>query len=270
MEAQATATQVSVLNTIPVETKVAIVVPLYGYFADARVVQFDAESLKEFMDRIRTSQIKSYVILVAESDRLPKEVKQYLNVHFASANVKGVTAENGATYLEYLEEGIDSALNDTDAQFIVVANPWIRLREGVLDNLCQELNGQRADVICGFDLRTYNYGGQVGIPYEQFDSFQFNPARVEWNFEWNLWGCRKQVAQQLDIDIDYKTHYFVNREFWQRLSGPSRGFVVASDQNYPFYSFNVDWTLIETKEEFEADKARFLTKWGFTPEISYN
>lgn len=261
-------TQTDWTELIPKEETAAIIVPLFGYFKDSPVQQFTVKSLQYSLSRVHTSNLKSYIIFVAESDRIPLEIQQFLVTNYSAGNIKGAHVDRDSSYIEYIEEGIDVALNETDAKFIVVVNPWISIREGEIDNMLERLNKGDVSIVSGFDLKTYKNNGTVGIPAEEFDTFVFNPPQASPGFNWNFWAMMRQTAQMITLDIDYKTHYFFERDMIQQFG--QKGFIFEQNQNFPIYSFDVDWKLVEPEAEFFEDGQRFLDKWHFSPDgITY-
>jgi hypothetical protein len=246
------------INTVAPEQKVAIIVPLYGYFKDLKERELGKDTLELLARDLQTSSVKNYIIFVAESKRLTKDVKNFLTVKFASGNVKAIEVEEFASYNQYIEEGIDCALNDTDANFIVVANPWITLRSGEIDGLIGKLNIGDASIISGFDVRS------IGVSDEEFDGYVFPAPRAMPGFNYNFWGTTRQMAQMFSIDIDFKTRYFTEDDFYQTFV--RNNFVTETSQYFPIYTLPVDWKILESEKDFFEDGQRFIDKWHFMPE----
>ena len=111
------------MENIPKEETVAILVPLYGYWKDAKIKQFTLNSLTYALNNLHTNKLKSYIIFIGESDRIPSNIQHFFIANYSAGNVKGAHVDRDSSYAQYLEEGIDTALNETDAKFIVVVNP---------------------------------------------------------------------------------------------------------------------------------------------------
>ena len=131
--------------------------------------------------------------------------------------------------------------------------------------MLERLNRGDVSIVSGFDLRTYDNNGKIGIPADEFNDYKFNPPRAFSGFDWNFWAMNRQTAQMITLDIDYKTHYFFERDMIQQLG--QKRFVFESSQFFPIYSFDVDWKLVESETDFFEDGQRFLDKWHFIAEI---
>ena len=83
----------------------------------------------------------------------------------------------------------------------------------------------------------------------------------------NFVCVKRPYAEMITMDSRYLTHYFIGVDFWQNMF--AKGFEVISSQFIPTYSFGVDWTMLESREEFESDKRHFIEKWRFAPNVNY-
>lgn len=264
------------MSTIPKEKKVGIIVPLYGYWADLPVKQLTEEELALFMTAIKTTKLKSHIFFAGEMSRLPKPIQDIVIGRSQGGSVIPVDIEPFSPYMSYVKDAIDCCLEETDCEFLVIANPWILLRDNSIDQMVEMLNTSGADIISGIDLRKTKWGEyQNGIPPQLAQSFNFAPPLnvINKDFDMNFWGMSRRHAQVLDIDTGptaqqpgkqgYKTIYFVEPD----VMGASfqNRFTIMSTQFLPFYSFDVQWGEIEVKEDFEEDKAYFQKKWRFLP-----
>lgn len=257
------------IGTIPSETKIAVVLPMYGFWSDVEVQELTAQVLQTSLFRLKTEQNKLYFIFVAENSRTTQDIRNIVIGKKQGGNVLAIDIEPFSTYGQYLEEGLDIAKTETDAKFIVVVNPWTIVRNNSIDALIERINKSDVSVVSGFDLRTFQDTGRGlnGVPASDLDTFGFNPPIELRDFECNFWGLTKQMAEILTIDPEYKTHYFLARDVWQ--TSFQRGLEVISSQFFPVYTLPVDWTTLETREDFEHDKKRFMEKWKFDPNINY-
>jgi hypothetical protein len=254
------------LNTIPDDETVAIICPLYGYWSDLKIQQLNLETLKKSLENVVSQHHKSYLIIVAEADRTSKELQNWFATKNAAGNVLGVSVEKPATYGDYLKEGLDAALEETSSKFILVINPWIAVRETyTVDGMLERVNKMDANIVSAFDMRTYAHNGLLGVPDSEFLSFQFNPPMEirDWNID--LWCATRQTIERLNIDSEYKTHYFIARDLWQTTQ--QSAIESMSSQNFPIYSFLITWTILESSEDYEHDKQHFIQKWHFDPMI---
>jgi len=174
-------------------------------------------------------------------------------------------------YGDYIKDGIEYLLENTDCEYIVITNPWIMLKDNSIDQMAQRLNTGDVDIISGVDLRKLVWGTYNGIPAEQFDTFNFNPPTEIANkhFDFNFWGMTRQHAQVLisRIDTDYKTIFFQQADIWGNAFNIQYNLI--SSQFLPFYSFDIDFKTVDAKDEFEEDKQHFIDKWGFITETKY-
>ena len=253
------------MDSIPAEQKIGIVIPMYGYFADLPEQQLEWEALSVFLKSVKSRNLKSFLVFPAETKRLSKNVQNVLIGRQQGGGMEIVQMDPYSSYGDYVQEGISYLLEETDCQFIVIANPWIFLKEDSIDQMAQRLNTVNADLVCGVDLRKIVWDGKVGIPAEEFEVFNFNPPTELNNKEFNLdfWGMTRAIAQVLKIDGTFKTKYFQLPDLWGNAFRAS--YSIVQTQYLPFYSFDVDWKQIDSEEEFLEDQAKFIAKWGFNP-----
>lgn len=254
---------------MPPETKVALVIPLYGFWSDLQTQELTAKVLQASLFRAKTEKHKLYYVFVAEAARVDDGVKNLLAGKGLGGNMLAVGVDKLSSYSEYLTEGIDAALTDTDATFIAVLNPWTIVREGAIDALVERLNKKDVAIVSGYDLRTHVDTAKApsGVPASQLDTFQFNPPIEVRDFCSNFWGMTRQNAERVTIDVDYITQYFVARDTWQ--SSRHRGMEVISSQMLPIYSLQVDWKNIEQSTDYSTDMQLFMKKWTFDPQILF-
>lgn len=255
------------VGTVPPEAKVAVIIPLYGYWSELPVPQMTAQVLQVLLLRLKCYRNKMYFIFVGESNRLEKDVRDIIAGKKLGGDTRAIAVEAYASYNEYIVEGLNAILEDTDSQFVLVANPWIMLKDGVVDEMVERLNRKDVGIVSGFDTRSYKHAGGIGIPAEQLDTYQFNPPVEDNAFDWNFWGMTRQTAEMFKLDPEYQTHYFSSVDSWAYQF--SAGMTVITSQFLPFYSFDIDWKLLESEEDFQKDYQRFLTKWKFDPSINY-
>lgn len=253
------------MDTIPKDKKIGIVCPMYGYYVDSAEPQLDWQELSTVIGRLKSTTLSSYLVFTCESDRLSKNVKNVLIGRQKGGGMQVLEVDKYSTYSEYLNEGINYLLDETDCEFIITVNPWVLLREDSIDQMAMRLNTDNVDILSGVDLRKIKWGSQEGIPPEQFETFNFNPPQelINKEFDFNFWGMTRSRAQQLKIDSNYKTIFPVQFDIWGTAF--SYSFQIVSSQYLPFYSFDVKFKEFCTEGEFEEDKAKFQQKWGFIP-----
>ena len=248
-------------KVVTTKTKIAVVVPLFGYWRDAKTAQLDIETIKIALDRVYSSVHQLIIVFVSEAPRLSTEVSNYLVGLAKAGNVFGVLVnQKNATYNDYFRRGIEYVLNDTDAQFIINLNPWIITQHHAIDIMIDRVNVDDAKMICGFDLKGI-------IDPALFPTYRQNAPVEERDINLDFFGCRRSTAEMIAVDPNYKTHYFMARDMWQSLY--QKGFEAITTQRVPVFSFDVDWKELESLEDFESDKLVFNAKWRFLPDITY-
>lgn len=245
---------------VTAKSKVAIVVPLFGYWKDVEGNQLGVETLKATLDRIYSGVHQTYVLFVGTPERMSNEVQNYIFVSAQAGNSKGVQVEPEASYSEYVKEGIDAALKETDASFIVVVNPWTIIQHGGLDVIVDRVNrAGSAKIVSGYDLRGI-------ISDYEFDNQTYQIPKEERDLNLNFVAITRAYAEMLDLDVGIKTHQYLARDVWQTMY--SKGYDVITTQKVPIFSFDIGWRLYETSEALEGDKQYFIRKWGFDPSIN--
>lgn len=243
------------------KSKVAVVVPMYGYWQDASG-QLDDQTLKATMDRAFSNIHQLYFIFVAEEKRLSDKVGSALIGISKGGNFKGVAAKAGDSYGEYLRAGIECAIHETEASYVVVINPWQMLQYNGIDILIDRINKEDAKVVSGFDVKGT-------IDGEAFHEYKFNKPLEYKGLELSFFGMKKYTAEVINFDPNYKTHYFIGRDAWQTLF--TKGFESMISQRIPIFTFDMDWHEFESESDFEQDRIYFESKWHYGLEdVKYN
>lgn len=267
MQSESNEPTVEWMKTIPHETKIGVVIPLYSYWVDGTNTQLDWEVLSTFLTNLNSKNLKCYKVFVAESPRLSRNVQNVLIGQSKGGGMEVIDVDRHSTYGDYIKEGIDFILEQTDCDFVVIANPWIMLRGNSLDQLAEKLNMATSNLVCGVDLRKLKWGEYTdGIPADKFESFNFNPPMDAENSKelfGDFWGMTRSTAEMIKIDPDYRTIFYQAPDIRGMLF--NLGLNVIASQYLPFYSFEVLWKEIESEEAFEADKQKFIAKWRFCP-----
>lgn len=250
------------------KSTVAVIVPLYGYWNDVQDNPVNGEVLAAVMRRVYSNVHQLVIVFVAHPQTLPhdnNDSESVANILLAKAqagNVMNVPVSRQATYAEYISEGVAAVLEDTKASFVVVINPWILMQEGALDVLVDRTNfGDEAKVVSGFDVRTLTEP-------EQFDTFRPSAPREQFDISLDLLCIPRYALEMIKLDPVYQTHKFLERDIWQQIF--SMGFSVITSQRVPIFPFDFPWTSYETKDQFEADRAHFSSKWRFDAGLEYS
>jgi hypothetical protein len=247
------------MSSIP-NSKAAVIIPLYGFWSDAPTEQMTAEVLQVALSRLKSKNHFLHLLFVSEWQRTPREIQNIINGYGQGGNAIHVEAKPFASYSEYIFEGLQYALESTDARFIMFYNPWIMIREDGVDQMLERTNRSDVGIVSGYELRSI-------IEAKDFDTHKIDLPKEDRDLNINFLCMTRQFSEIMTFDGEYKTHYFLSRDWWQSMY--SRGFEVITSQFIPIYSFEVDWTLIEDIEWYEQDKKHFIEKWKFDPAINY-
>lgn len=246
---------------ITAKSTVAVVIPLYGYWNDIPDNPVNGEVLAAVLKRMYSNIHHVILIFVAHPESIPNEPGQKNTVgsiimgKAQGGNVLNVAVSRDSSYGEYVAEGMDAALENTTASFIVVFNPWVLIQDGALDVLIDRANfGDNAKVISGYDVRE-------AITPEAFDLYKTTAPIEQYDLSLNFLGMPRYAAEIMKLDPEFKTHSFLERDMWQRMF--SKGYDVITTQRLPIFPFDFPWTNYETKEQFDLDRAHFVKKWGF-------
>jgi len=249
--------------TVTGKSTVAVIIPLYGYWSDIKDNPLVKERvLSVVMQRIYSHTHQLYLIFVANPQTVPNDLNDKYSVanvliSMAQAgNVKAIEVDRNASYSEYIETGMDCALNETNAQYVMVFNPWVMIQENGIDVLVDRANrADDAKVISGFDFRSL-------VEPEAFDSARINIPTEELDLSLNFLAMPRFMADLIKVDSQYLTHQYLERDLWQQVM--SKGYAVITSQRVPIFPFDFPWNKYETKEDKQQDKEYFGKKWGFT------
>lgn len=242
------------------KSKVAVIIPLYGYWKDASTEQLTKETLKLCIDRITSSIHQVYIIFVGEMKRISDDVGNVVAGHCTAGNARFVRVPEGSNYADFIRAGFDALKDGIDAQFVVNINPWLVFQYDGIDIIIDRINRDDAKIVSGFDLRGL-------VEPNQFNTYHANIPKEERDLCINMFGLKTAMIDLLQLDPKYTTHYFIGRDMWQRMY--TQGFEVITSQKIPIFTFKVDWDGLDTVGDFEVDKAYFISKWGFDPGIKY-
>lgn len=252
---------------VTAKSTVAVIVPLYGFWGDIPDNPVNGEVLKMALSRMYSQIHHLYIIFVAHPQSLPVNAKDPNSVgnillgRSKMGNTKNISVSRDATYNEYVIDGIECALNETNAQFLVVFNPWVMIQEGAIDILVDRVNrADDAKVVSGYDVRSV-------LEPENFDNYVNYTPNEEWDFSFNFVAMPRYVGEMISFDPTYQTHVFLERDIWQQVA--QKSFAVITSQRVPIFPFDFPWLDYETKPEFESDKAYFNQKWRFDPGLTY-
>jgi hypothetical protein len=245
-------------------SKVAVVVPLYGYWGGVENGFFDEDILRTALEHVVSFAHTWYIIPLAEPERLTRQMYETLNGYNSGGNMNGVRMPAGSTYPDYVAKGIEVALRETDSQYIVVYNPWGVIQKHGVDSMIERitLNGN-APVICGYDMR-------AEIAPQEFMSYKVKAAprefasyRAKHLLSLNFIGMKRFIAEMCTIDPRFKTQPFAERDFFQQVA--MKGFDAVTSERVPTFFFEVPWEKYVEPDWYADDMEMFVKKWGFTP-----
>ena len=252
---------------VTAKTKIAIIIPLYGFWSDVKNNPVNGEVLNIALSKLYSQIHQTYLIFVANPQTLPNDASDSSSVgnvllkKTREGNMVILPVERDATYTDYIQVGMDYAISETNASFMVVFNPWVMIQDQALDILVDRCNrADDAKVVSGFDLRSV-------IEPESFNLFKPLIPSEERDLSFNLVAMPRYMAEQIMIDDQYHTHTFLQRDMWQQVR--QKSFEAITSQRIPIFPFDFPWEDYETKEQFEEDKQRFIGKWRFDPGIYY-
>lgn len=242
------------------KSKIAVIVPLFGYVKDAPSEQLNVDTLKLSLDRINSSVHQIYIVFVGEVNKVPEDVGNIIVGRVQAKNAIFTNVPEGSTYTDYLRAGFDTVIKDLEVQFVININPWMIFQHNGIDIMIDRINMDDAKVFSGFDLRDV-------IDPKDFHTYRANVPIEERDMTLDFFGMRRGTLDMLKIDPLYKTHYFMARDICQATF--RQGFEFITTERVPIFTFKVDWKDLESGENFEADRVYFLSKWGFDPGLKY-
>jgi hypothetical protein len=252
------------------KSSVAVVVPLYGYWNDVIDNPVNGEVLELVLQRIYSKVHHLYIIFVANPQSLPNDFgdsKSVANIIISKSqggNVKNIPVSRDATYTEYVREGMEFALSATNAQFVVVINPWVMIQEGGLDALIERVNrAGDAKIVSGTNIRTLLQPGQEG----EFDRYHVASPMERQETDFNFLGIARYAAEMITFDPAYKTKDFLEVDIFQSMR--AKGFAVISSDQIPIFPFDFPWSDSVDRAMFEEDRAHFIKKWTFDCGLEY-
>jgi hypothetical protein len=243
------------------KSKVAVIVPLFGYWSDAKTDQLNQQTLSVFLNRIYSGNHDVYIYIIGNTGRIDAKAAKVIVAKAEAGNYRGIEIDADASYGDYVRKGIDVALTESKSSYFVIANPWLLIQHGAIDRIIDRVNvADDAMIVCGNDV-------SMTIQPEGFDNFRTQYPREVRGVTFDFACLTRQAAEMFQLDPIYKTHSFLERDTWQTAF--IKGFEAVTTEKVPIFNFDVDWKELETRSDFEADKAQFIKKWGFDPGIHY-
>lgn len=245
---------------------VAVVVPLYGYWNDVPNNPLLEEPVLSFsLNRLYSNVHNLFIIFVANPETIennPKNPTSVANVLLSKAragNTKNLPIDRDATYPEYIAKGIDYALTETKAQFVMVFNPWVMVQEGGVDVLVDRANrADEAKAISGYDLRSE-------ISPEQFEGYRNPMLNEKWFISFDFFCMPRFAAEMVKWDTSYKTHTLFEFDVAQQLR--SFGFAAINYPQATIFPFEFPWKTYEKSIQQQEDQSTFTKKWGFSVQL---
>ena len=246
------------------KSKVAVIVPLYGYWKDINDNPLNLQTLQLSIDRITSSVHNLYIFFVAESARTPVDIANYIVTHSqAGGNFYGVKVDDGSSYADYVRKGVEVAMDTTESAYFIVLNPWNLIQRIGIDAMVDRINySDEVKLVSGYDLR-----GEITT--DEFDpkDFEikcFNIPQEKQRVDSNFMGIARYALEMTPLDQNIKTAYYLERDMFQNLH--TKGYNAVATQLVPMFVFDVNIDSIENPTDLESDRAYFVSKWGFNPE----
>lgn len=245
-------------------SKVAVIVPLYGYWKTIMENPLNVETLKLTVDRINTSQHQLYIFFVGVTNLIQSDVANYLMGKMQAGNCYGVEVGESATYADYLREGFRVAHDtpDVDAAYFIVLNPWVLIQQNGIDMMVDRLNiGDNAKIISGYDLHESISTNDFDMV--EFEKFCMAVPKEQRDLNTNFFGITRYALEMVTLNPNIKTSHYFKWDMAQSLY--QRGYDVITTQRLPIFVFDIDLQDIEQQSDVEADKNYYISVWGFSP-----
>lgn len=248
---------------VTAKSQVAVIVPLFGYSNEIP----DNPLLKDHvlsivMNRIYSNVHQLFFIFVAVPETLennpsdPASVSNVLLARDRAGNVKNIPVGREATYPQYVAAGMEYALHETKAQFVMVVNPWVLIQEGAVDAIVDRANrADEAKIISGYDMREK-------VEPEEFDTYRNSNLKEQWDISLDFLAMPRFAAEMVKWENGYLTHFFMEQDLAQSMKG--LGFAVISYPQAGMFPFSFPWKQHELKEQYNVDQETFTKKWGFS------
>ncbi len=245
------------------KSKVAVVVPLYGYWKDIEDNPLNLETLRMSVDRLKSSLHSLYIIFVAETSKIPKDIQNYIiTEHKTAGNFLGVEVVKGASYAEYVRKGLEVAEDTTEASYFIVFNPWNLIQKIGIDMLVDRLNyGDEAKIVSGFNLRGEITSDNFN-PLE-FERISYNIPEERYKVDSNFMGITRSFLETIPLDKNIKTAAYLEFDLFQNMK--QKGFATVASQRLPMFVFDVNISYLENPIDMEMDRDYFSKKWGYIP-----
>ena len=245
------------------KSSVAVVIPLYGYWNDIpNNPLIEEHVLSLVMNRIYSNVHQLYLIFVANPETIqndPHDSQSVANILLSKSqggNTKNIPVKRDATYTEYVGKGMEYALAETKAQFVVVVNPWVMIQEGGIDVLVDRANrSDEAKAITGYNMRSL-------IVPEEFDEYKNANLKEEWDISFDFFCMPRFAAEMVRWEQGYQTHTFLEHDIAQSLR--KLGFAAINYPQAGVFPFDFPWTQYETEDQILSDQEVFTKKWGFS------
>jgi hypothetical protein len=245
----------------------AIVIPLYGFWSDVKDNPVNGEVLNAAMLNAR-ARLHNYVyIFVANAETIPNNPKDpdsvgnILRSYERAGNALMIPVGRDATYTDYLREGINAALKETKAQFILTLNPWTLIQDSAVDIIIDRVNRMDdAKIVSGADMSK-----KLGV--ENFRNYHVNAPTEHRDITFDFLVVPRFAAETISFDANYKTHWWMQLDVFQAMR--RKGWEVIVSDIAPIFVFDFPWKEFEAKEDFEADRAYFANKWKFNLDMDY-
>ncbi len=238
-------------SRVPVDRKVAIIYPLYGYSDGSKVLY--KSRLKKITDDFVSGSHKCYNIFTFFKNTLSEEMANFLATKGLANNALFVEVE-GNNYGDLVNEGIKYLkTSNLDFSYVLCYTPVVEFftpRDAVEYSL-NYLNRGDIDMISGTpkDEKISNNGRE----YLGVSSF--------------YWGVSKQTSQILQFDTNYKTPYFFGSDLMNQMKTRINRIAIQSEHLAMRNDFQL--SSFVKKEDYDSDKEAYKNKWRMVENIKY-
>lgn len=244
------------------KSKVAVIIPLFGYWRTIQDNPLGVETLKIALDKVASSTHSLLTFFVGSEKLVPDDVANYLVGRMQAGNAQGVDVAADAGYAQYVQDGLRVARETTDATYFIVINPWIVIQRYGIDSLIDRLNlADGAKLVSGYDL--HKTIANESFDLIEFERFMVQTPKEERDIDINFFGMARYALESVKMDSNIRTAHYLKWDIAQSLY--SIGFDVITSQRIPTFVFDVNIMDIESQSDVEADKNYFQKKWGFLP-----
>lgn len=247
-------------------SKVAIVVPLFGYWNTVPNNELNEKLLRLTLKQLHSQNHALYFFFVAEAAKTSNELANELTVLAHAGNVKGVSIPSGSSYGDYVREGLHVARTETEAAFFVVFDPRSIVQKNAIDVLIDRVNSSdEAKMVSGYDIADTIHADTEEDFMATFEAYHNPTPKEERAIDFSFMGVARYTLEMILLDENFRTPGYMQYDIWQQLF--KMGFEAITSQQIPIYLIPENMKMYEKAEARELDRVYFTSKWGFAPDL---